>query len=214
MKKASIARLRREYRSRVLLEKDTTPHPSTLFSRWFEEALKAQVLDANAFAVATVSATGKPSNRIVLLKEVNTRGFVFFTNYQSQKGKELSRRPAASLLFFWPQLSRQVRVDGRVTKVSSRESDTYFKTRPRGSQLGAWASDQSQVIPSREFLEKRMRDLEERYKGKTIPRPPHWGGFRLVPTTVEFWQGRPNRLHDRLRYERKKGGWRVDRLAP
>lgn len=215
MKKASISHIRREYRYEDLLEKNAPSNPFVLFQRWFKDALKAQLMDANALAVASVSKTGKPSNRIVLLKGVDAKGFVFFTNYESRKGRELSGKPVASLLFFWPQLSRQVRVDGRVAKVSAQESDAYFKTRPRGSQLGAWASDQSRVVPSREFLKKRMNALEEQFAGKDIPRPPYWGGFRLIPSTLEFWQGQPNRLHDRLEYQRKgKSGWRISRLAP
>jgi len=215
MQKTSIAHLRREYSHRALLEKNSPRNPLTLFQKWFKEALKAQALDANAVAVATVSPTGKPSSRMVLLKGLDQQGFVFFTNYQSQKGKDMTRRPVASLLFFWPQLSRQVRVDGRVAKISSRESENYFRTRPRGAQLSAWASDQSEAVPDREFLENRIKALEEKYKGKTVPRPPHWGGFRLSPSSVEFWQGRVNRLHDRLRYQRKsQGGWRRERLAP
>ncbi len=215
MQKTSIAHLRREYSHRALLEKNSPRNPWVLFQKWFKEALKAQALDANAFAVSTVSKSGKPSNRMVLLKGLDKQGFVFFTNYQSQKGKEVTKRPVANLLFFWPQLSRQVRVEGRVTKVSSRESDAYFKSRPRGAQLSAWASHQSEVIPDREFLEKRMKELEDCYKGRPIPRPLYWGGFRVVPSIIEFWQGRLNRLHDRLRYQRKsKGGWRRERLAP
>lgn len=215
MKKASIAHLRREYRHEELIEKNVPANPMVLFQRWFKEALKAQVLDTNAFAVASVSASGKPSNRIVLLKGLDPKGFVFFTNYESRKGRELRQKPAASLLFFWPQLSRQVRIDGKVAKVSAQESDDYFKTRPRGSQLGAWASNQSQTVPDRDFLERRMRALEEQFAGRAIPRPPHWGGFRLVPATIEFWQGRPNRLHDRLQYQRKgSSGWKMTRLAP
>ena len=215
MQKTSIAHLRREYSHRALLEKNSPRNPLALFQKWFKEALKAQALDANAVAVATVSPSGKPSSRMVLLKGLDQQGFVFFTNYQSQKGKDMTRRPVASLLFFWPQLSRQVRVDGRVAKISSRESEVYFRTRPRGAQLSAWASDQSEAVPNREFLENRMKALEEKYKGRTVPRPPHWGGFRLSPSSVEFWQGRVNRLHDRLRYQRKsKGGWRRERLAP
>jgi pyridoxamine 5'-phosphate oxidase len=215
MQKTSIAHLRREYSHRALLEKNSPRNPLALFQKWFKEALKAQALDANAVAVATVSPSGKPSSRMVLLKGLDQQGFVFFTNYQSQKGKDMTRRPVASLLFFWPQLSRQVRVDGRVAKISPRESENYFRTRPRGAQLSAWASDQSQAVPNREFLENRMKALEEKYKGKIVPRPPHWGGFRLSPSSVEFWQGRVNRLHDRLRYQRKsQGGWRRERLAP
>lgn len=215
MKHPSIAHIRREYLNEDLVEKKAPKNPLALFQKWFKEALKAEVLDVNASALATVSRKGIPSNRIVLLKGVDHQGFVFFTNYQSQKGREIAQRPVASLLFFWPQLIRQVRIDGKVEKISAKESDAYFKTRPRGSQLGAWASEQSEVVPNRAFLEKCMKALEEKYKDKVIPRPPHWGGYRITPRSIEFWQGRPNRLHDRLRYVRKsKKAWHMDRLAP
>ncbi len=215
MKRTSIAHLRREYQSEVLLEKKAPRHPFKLFQHWFAEALKSKVFDANAFSLATVSAKGIPSNRIVLLKGLDHRGFIFFTNYRSQKGQEILQKAVASLLFFWPELIRQVRIDRKVEKISFKESDTYFKTRPRGSQIGAWASDQSEVVPDRGFLEKREKELETQYQGKTIPRPPYWGGYRVIPNSIEFWQGRPNRLHDRLRYARQsKGVWRMQRLAP
>jgi pyridoxamine 5'-phosphate oxidase len=214
MKKTSIAYIRREYLNEDLVEKKVSKNPLVLFQRWFKEARKAEVVDVNAFALATVSKAGIPSNRIVLLKGLDNRGFVFFTNYQSQKGREISQKAVASLLFFWPQLIRQVRVDGKVVKVSAKESDAYFKTRPRGSQLGAWASEQSETVPSRDFLEKSMKALEEKYRGQVIPRPPHWGGYLVIPRSIEFWQGRPNRLHDRLRYVRQGQSWRRERLAP
>jgi len=214
MKKTSIAHIRREYLNEDLVEKKASKNPLVLFQQWFKEALKAEVVDVNAFALATVSKAGIPSNRIVLLKGLDRRGFIFFTNYQSQKGREISQRAVASLLFFWPQLIRQVRVEGKVIKISEKESDAYFKTRPRGSQLGAWASEQSETVPNRDFLEKCMKALEEKYKGKTIPRPPYWGGYLVIPKSIEFWQGRPNRLHDRLRYVRQGQSWRRERLAP
>jgi pyridoxamine 5'-phosphate oxidase len=214
MKKNSIAHLRREYRNRGLTEKDAPRDPLLLFEKWFKEALKVKALDVNAMALATVSASGKPSLRTVLLKGYDSKGFVFYTNYQSRKGKDLAARPVASLLFFWPQLSRQIRLDGGVMKVPDWESDEYFQTRPRGSQLSAWVSNQSRIIGNRGLLEKRMKALEMKYEGQAIPRPPHWGGYRVKPETIEFWKGRPNRLHDRLVYRKTKRGWNRERLAP
>jgi pyridoxamine 5'-phosphate oxidase len=215
MKKASIAHLRREYRNRGLLEKDAPRTPLPLFEKWFKEALKAKTLDANAMAVTTVSSSGKPAVRRVVVKGDDSKGFVFYTNYQSHKGKDLGARPVASLLFFWPQLSRQIRIDGPVKKVSNWESDEYFQTRPRASQLSAWASNQSRVVPDRQLLERRMKELEKKYESQLIPRPPHWGGYRVIPETIEFWKGRQSRLHDRLVYRQKAaGGWKRERLAP
>lgn len=215
MQKASIAHLRREYRTRGLTEVNAGRDPLSLFNRWFKESLKARALDANAMTLSTINPSGQPSSRMVLVKGLDSKGFVFFTNYLSDKGKDLTHRPAASLLFFWPQLGRQIRVDGKVQKITVKESDSYFRTRPRGSQLSAWASDQSRVIKNREVLEIRMEELKEKYHGQTIPRPPHWGGFRVIPRQIEFWKGRPNRLHDRLRYRRfPAGGWKIERLSP
>jgi pyridoxamine 5'-phosphate oxidase len=215
MKKNTIAQLRHEYRNRGLLETGAPSNPYILFEKWFQEALKVKALDANAMALATVSSAGKPSLRTVLLKGYDSKGFIFYTNYQSHKGTDMAARPVASLLFFWPQLSRQIRIDGPVKKVPDWESDEYFQTRPRGSQLGAWASDQSRVIGNRELLEQQMKNLEKKYEGKVIPRPSHWGGYRVAPESIEFWKGRPNRLHDRLVYRRKgKDGWKRERLAP
>jgi pyridoxamine 5'-phosphate oxidase len=215
MKNSSIAKLHRDYPDRQLLEKTATRDPFRLFHHWFRQAVQARLIDPNAMAVTTVSPSGKPSARMVLLRGLDKKGFVFFTNYLSQKGKELKKRPHASLLFFWPLLGRQVRVEGRVERVTARESDAYFATRPRGSQLSAWVSKQSERIPNRESLEKRMVEFEVKFKNKKIPRPSHWGGYRVLPVSIEYWSGRRNRLHDRLRYQRKsKGGWRRERLAP
>jgi pyridoxamine 5'-phosphate oxidase len=209
----SIADLRKDYTQAGLEQGD--PSPFKQFELWFDQALAADLLEPNAMTLATVTADGKPDARIVLLKGFDLRGFVFYTNYRSQKGQELAANPHAALVFLWGDLERQVRVVGRVEKATDLEADTYFQSRPLGSRLGAWASTQSEVIPSREVLEARMVALEAEYQGREIPRPDHWGGFRVVPTEMEFWQGRPSRLHDRLRYRlQDNGDWVIDRLAP
>jgi len=210
----SIANLRRNYSFQGLSEGDTDANPFRQFQVWFDQALAAQLLEPNAMTLATAVA-GKPSARIVLLKQFDDRGFVFYTNYHSRKGQELAQNPWAALVFWWADLERQVRIEGQVEKVSERESDEYFHSRPWGSRLGAWASDQSQVIGDRHLLEQRLAELEQKYQDQEIPRPPHWGGYRLVPTAIEFWQGRPKRLHDRLCYYRlENGNWQVKRLSP
>ena len=211
---ADTADLRREYAREGLAESAAHDDPLVQFDRWFSQALAAGVLEPNAMTLATVDADGMPSARIVLLQGFDARGFVFYTNYDSDKGVELTTTPRAALVFFWPELERQVRVRGTVERVSRDESETYFHSRPPGSQLGAWASEQSTVIPSRQVLEDRLAALEEQYRGKEVPVPPHWGGFRVVPKTIELWQGRPNRLHDRLLYTRDGKSWRRERLAP
>jgi pyridoxamine 5'-phosphate oxidase len=209
----SIADLRKDYTQAGLEQGD--PSPFKQFELWFNQALAADLLEPNAMTLATVTSEGKPDARIVLLKGFDLRGFVFYTNYRSQKGQELAANPHAALVFLWGDLERQVRVVGRVEKATDLEADTYFQSRPLGSRLGAWASTQSEVIPSREVLEARMIALEKEYQGRDIPRPDHWGGFRVVPTEMEFWQGRPSRLHDRLRYQLQTNGvWIIDRLAP
>jgi pyridoxamine 5'-phosphate oxidase len=209
----SIADLRKDYTQAGLEQGD--PSPFKQFELWFNQALAADLLEPNAMTLATVTAEGRPDARIVLLKGFDARGFVFYTNYRSQKGQELAANPHAALVFLWGDLERQVRVVGRVEKATDLEADTYFQSRPLGSRLGAWASTQSEVIPSREVLEARMVALEAEYHGREIPRPDHWGGFRVVPTEMEFWQGRPSRLHDRLRYRlQDNGAWVIDRLAP
>jgi pyridoxamine 5'-phosphate oxidase len=210
----SIGALRREYARARLDESSVSPDPVTEFARWFEEAVRAQVQEPNAMTLATASTEGVPSARIVLLKGFDERGFVFFTDYRSQKGAELERNPRAALVFYWPELERQVRITGSVSTIGRAESEAYFRTRPRGSRISAWVSHQSQVIGSRKLLEDRIPELEARYPGEDVPLPPYWGGFRLNPESMEFWQGRASRLHDRIRYVRKAEGWKVERLSP
>ncbi|HEX3272233.1 MAG TPA: pyridoxamine 5'-phosphate oxidase [Ktedonobacterales bacterium] len=207
--------LRREYTQRGLREEDLALDPFMQFGAWFDEVAQADIREPNAMTLATATPDGRPSARMVLLKGVDARGFTFFTNYESRKGGELDANPRAALVFFWVQLERQVRVEGRVERVSDEESDAYFASRPEGSQVGAWASKQSAVLPDRGPLEARYEELRAQYEGHEVPRPPFWGGFRVVPETVEFWQGRVNRLHDRLRYRRQgDGSWVIERLSP
>jgi pyridoxamine 5'-phosphate oxidase len=201
--------------SPVLRESDAAADPIAQFRVWWEQALRAKLLQPEAMTLATATPDGKPSARLVLLRGFDERGFVFFTNYDSRKGRELAANPWAALVLYWAALDRQVRIDGHVEVVSAAESDTYFQSRARGSQLGAWASPQSTVIPGREVLERQMEELVTRFAGSAVPRPPHWGGLRVVPTMIEFWQGQPNRLHDRLCYRRREtSGWVLERLAP
>ncbi len=198
----------------ALNEADLDPDPIKQFQLWFAEAQAAGIPEPTAMVLATADREGRPSARTVLLKDVDQRGFVFYTNYESRKGKELKENPRAALVFNWLQLRRQVCIEGSVSRVSREESEAYFKTRPRGHQLGAWASRQSSVVSGREELDRRLAALEVQYQGKEIPLPPYWGGYRVTPERIEFWQGRANRMHDRLLYRRQKDGWVLERLAP
>ena len=217
--KTSVADLRQDYTMAGLHEADAAADPFTQFGFWFDQALEADVAEPNAMTLATATAEGKPSARVVLLKGFDARGFVFYTNYQSRKGEELAQNPWAALVFWWEPLERQVRIEGRAEKIVAEESDRYFESRPLGSRLGAWASPQSQAIASREALERSLEDIKAQYADQPdVPRPPHWGGYRLRPTAFEFWQGRPSRLHDRLCYrlqgEAPDVRWHLERIAP
>lgn len=213
---SSIADLRQNYTLAGLSEADLNADPIEQFNVWFQQALDADLLEPNAMTLATATPDGKPSARIVLLKGVNSQGFVFYTNYESQKGQQLIANPHAALVFLWDKLERQIRIEGRVAKLAAEESVEYFHSRPKASQLGAIASDQSRVIPNREVLEEKLTELQEQYSDDaTIPLPEHWGGFRVIPSRIEFWQGRPSRLHDRLVYDLQADGkWQIARLSP
>lgn len=213
---SDLADLRREYTSAQLTRSHVAETPIEQFQTWFDEALDAQVEEPNAMTLATAAPDAAPSARIVLLKGVDERGFRFFTNYDSRKGTELAQNPQVALVFWWAALERQVRIEGRAERLSDHESSEYFRTRPRGSQLGAWASPQSRVVENRAELEAKLEDVTAEYADEAVPRPANWGGYVVRPTQVEFWQGRPNRLHDRLRYRRSNDSedWTLDRLAP
>jgi pyridoxamine 5'-phosphate oxidase len=208
------ANLRREYTRSGLDEAGMQPDPMVQFEAWFENVVEANLHEPNAMILATASDDGRPSARTVLLKGYDGRGFVFYTNYEGRKARDLEANPSCALLFYWGELERQVRVEGRASRLPSRESDAYFASRPRGSRLGAWASEQSRPVRDRSVLEERIKALEAEYQDREIPRPPFWGGYRVEPEAIEFWQGRENRLHDRIAYRREEGVWRLERLQP
>ncbi len=211
----SFARLRKEYQNPPLRAEELDADPFKEFEKWFALSVEREPFEANAMTLATADEKGRPSARVVLLKELDGSGFVFFTNYESKKGHDLQVNPQAALVFFWAAQHRQVRVEGRIEKLSDRESDSYFATRPRGAQLGAWASHQSRSIPSRDDFQGLLSAVEERFPGEeTVTRPPHWGGYRLIPDQIEFWQGQPSRLHDRIQYLRTDTAWTRRRLMP
>ena len=211
----TIAHIRKEYRMHRLLMDEASDNAMQQFEHWWHDALKSEIEEVNAMSLATASADGLPSARIVLLKGFSNEGFRFFTNYESFKGRQLMENPRACLVFFWKELERQIRITGLVEKLSYEHSDDYFNSRPEGSRIGAWASPQSEVIDSSEWLHERAKQIETKYSGNSIPRPPHWGGYMVRPVTIEFWQGRPDRLHDRLQYSLQDNGkWIIERLAP
>jgi pyridoxamine 5'-phosphate oxidase len=210
----NIFNLRKEYSSESLEEHAVFPDPLHQFKFWLEEATKASLPEVNAMTLATVDGNGIPSARIVLLRGFNESGISFFTNYWSKKGNDLKKNPNACINFFWPELERQIRINGIIGKLGESESDAYFASRPRESQIGAWTSHQSEVIPSKEFLMEKFKNLEKEFEGRNISRPPHWGGFLLVPHAFEFWQGRPSRLHDRIGYVLESGAWVIRRYSP
>ena len=211
----SIADIRKDYMLHSLNETDVAANPIDQFTTWWDDAVRSEIEEVNAMTLATVTAEGFPSARIVLLKGYTEEGFVFFTNYQSHKGQELAQNPRASLVFFWKALERQVRIEGLAEKISAADSEAYFQSRPVGSRIGAWASPQSTVIPNREVIENNVFELEKKYGSGPVPRPEHWGGYIVKPVSIEFWQGRSSRLHDRILYTAQKDlQWKIERLAP
>lgn len=211
-----VAQMRRNYKTIPLSKKDILSNPFNQFHKWFDETIESQAIyEPNAMALTTVSESGQPSTRVVLLKKFDENGFVFYTNYESRKGKEIQKNSKVSLLFYWGELARQVRIEGNAVVISETSSTEYFQSRPKGSQIGAWVSPQSKVVPSRQPLELKQEELEKEFADKDIlPRPEHWGGYIVQPHTFEFWQGRSNRLHDRFRYQQVRNNWVIDRLAP
>lgn len=210
----SIADIRKDYKQHLLNESDIAANPFVQFKQWWNEAIASEIDEVNAMTLATATKDGMPSARIVLLKGYDNNGFVFFTNYNSHKGQELLENPQAALVFFWKELERQVRIEGLVEKVSEAESDEYFNSRPEGSRIGAWASPQSKVISDRSIIESNVDALTKQYTGQSIPRPAHWGGYRVKPQVIEFWQGRSSRLHDRFKFTATGDAWKRERLAP
>ncbi len=214
MEKSKIAHLRKDYTLNGLRKQDVLKNPVDQFKRWFSEAVAAEVIEPNAMFLSTISTDGFPKGRIVLLKDVDDNGFTFFTNYNSHKGSDLASHPLAALTFWWAELERQVRIVGKVEKVSEAESEAYFSIRPRGSQLGAWVSEQGDIIENRDVLTDKLTQFENQFANQPVPRPPHWGGYRVIPHEIEFWQGRPSRLHDRIRYQYRDDEWKIERLSP
>lgn len=211
----SIADIRRDYSHKSLSEKDVDVNAIRQFEKWWNEAVNSKIDEVNAMTLATASLDALPSARIVLLKEFNEKGFIFFTNYESYKAQQLAENPKACLVFFWKELERQVRITGLIEKVSGKQSDEYFQSRPESSRLGAWASPQSRTIESRNWLDEKFNELVNKMEGSKITRPPHWGGYIVKPVVIEFWQGRPSRLHDRIQYTLEENGeWKIERLAP
>ncbi|CAN5253163.1 pyridoxamine 5'-phosphate oxidase [soil metagenome] len=214
MENKDLAHIRREYSREELSEEHVAHDPFVQFGRWMDEAIAAELQEPTAMSLSTADADGRPSSRMVLLKGFDHHGFVFYTNYNSRKGQQLAENPYAAINFFWPELERQVRITGRASKVSAEESDEYFKTRPFTSRVGAWASEQSEIIDSKMVVATKAAKLLVRYATGNVPRPPHWGGYRVVADQIEFWQGRPSRLHDRIVYELVNGEWKISRLSP
>ena len=210
----TIADIRKDYKLKSLTENDIDVNPFVQFQHWWDEAVASNIDEVNAMTLATVSNEGKPSARIVLLKGIDENGFHFYTNYESHKAKEMDSNKNVALIFFWKELERQIRIEGTVTKLSDTESDSYFNSRPTDSKIGAWSSPQSKIIPDRDFLENQVLNTRNNFEGEEITRPPFWGGYAVTPSLIEFWQGRSNRLHDRLQYIKKENSWIIERLAP